>query len=83
MFDLRCLALTVQRNTAYPKLVSIQHHAECKCQSAMLVTHKRAIAISGINYGNHNCPCGLPQHKGMCKDALLEAQGREPPKWKA
>lgn len=81
MFDLRCLSLTVQRHTAaHPEPVKLHHITKCHCQADMTIVHKSVVVINPLGNPTH-CPCGLPQHKGMCSDALREAQGLEPIKW--
>lgn len=81
MFDNRCLALTIQRTTAVAQLTRLHHIENCACQPHVTIVHTRAVTVSAPQY--NNCPCGLPRHMGMCKDALREAQGRDVPKWKA
>lgn len=75
MFDLRCLTLTIQRNTACTRLAKIQHFAGCECP-------KPAPYVQYVAPVPH-CPCGLPSHKGMCADAARAAAGLAPIVWKA
>lgn len=80
--DMRCMQETIRKNIACAKAVSIEHIVDCECQTQRItIVHKTAIVINAPNMGNH-CPCGLPSHKGECRDAAREAQRLEPIKWR-
>lgn len=77
-FDNRCIQLTIRRTTAVPQMVTIQHGPDCSCEPYP----NKSVTIKFDGTFKEYCPCGAKQHKGMCRDALLAAQGREAPSWK-
>lgn len=80
-YDLRCLQITIRRNTAVPQQVALQHFPGCMCEPVtIIIEHKKAVVINAPNMGNY-CPCGAPKHKGLCCDALAAIEGRRVPKW--
>lgn len=81
--DVRCMQETIRSHTANPGMpVILMHIRGCLCQTQRItIVHKSAIVINAPNMGNY-CPCGLPSHKGECRDAAREAQGLEPIRWR-
>lgn len=82
MFDIRCLSLTISRNTCVPQVVKLHHCGDCRCQSDIIIEHRQAVTITGPAFASENCPCGVPRHSGLCADAIRAAQGLEPIKWR-
>ena len=81
-FDVRCMQETIRRNIACARGVEMHHVSQCECErNAIIITHKSAIVINTPNNTGY-CPCGLPSHKGECRDAAREAQGLEHIKWR-
>lgn len=76
-YDSRCIQLTIRRNTAVPQMLTMQHGPDCRCRFDPKIVHVKLDAPS-----KEFCPCGAKQHKGMCRDAIIQAQGREAPTWK-
>ncbi len=83
LYDLRCLQLTVRRNTSFPQPVTLQHGPQCQCEKTPTIIHRTVVVTNAENGYKEFCPCGAKQHKGMCKDAIIAEQGREVPKWKS
>lgn len=77
-YDIRCLSATIRRNTAAPRgPVNMVHMSDCKCVLEKMV---HVVTYNPLGRPTH-CPCGLPQHKGECRDAARDARGLPPIRW--
>ena len=78
MFDIRCLALTVQRNTAaVPTAVKLHHTGKCICN----IPEPNPTVVTVLGRDTDWCPCGLKKHQGMCADAAVVARGGKARRW--